>query len=188
MSAGVMASIYNDAVSSRRGSSALPRCHSRFVLCSFSGLDRSPADARLVLGLLGTRTPCWQDAGQHGLAATGGSRTPPGVTGSGRAAPRGRARRHGTHGSYRCCFSAGGAWEGREEHACKVLARGDGGGRDLRAGRRWQGARGKELSHLGSSHLTNVREAMPSSYKPLSKLGLPSKQSGPWVNLPYVAT
>lgn len=51
-----MASIYNDVVSSWRSSSALPRCHSPFVLCELYGLDRSPADA--TLATLGTRLLC----------------------------------------------------------------------------------------------------------------------------------
>lgn len=136
-----MASIYNDVVSSRRGSRALPWCHSRFVLCS------SPD---WIAALRMPRLPCWDRSGHvccakrdelgrgAGLAFLHRQLLHP-VRGYqlGHNGTRGQSKRAGTRPTERDvgCQPAprGGMWgKRREERGCKALAQAKGGCRQGR--------------------------------------------------------
>lgn len=155
-----MASIYNDVVSSRRGSSALLRCHSRFVLCSSTDW---------IAALRMPRLPCWDHLGHiccaKGMSCRGRTQGRPGFHPSqllhpvrghqlGHIGTRGQSNRTGTRYTRKGAMGAnqppGAACEGREEHGCKALVQGKGRckqrRRDLGTDRHWQGAWGKKPS------------------------------------------
>lgn len=129
-----MASIYNDVVSSRRGSRALPWCHSRFVLCS--SMD-------WIAALRMPRLPCWDRLGHVCCANRDELRGqdtgqvwqlphPVGGYQLGHTVPEGTAisQAHDVRFLQKDVLGAnqppGAARKGREEHGYKALVHGKG--------------------------------------------------------------
>lgn len=184
-----MASTYNDVVSSQRGSSALPWCHSRFVLCSSTDW---------IAALQMPRLPSW-DHSRHVCCANrmscrGRPRGSSGFHPSAAPAPargyqlghngtRGQSKRTGTR--WMCGFHrkalrvpSSAVCEGREEHGCKALVQGKGRCKQGR-GRFGDGAGKAPGARNQMATWPNQGEAAPRRYKFLPKLGLPSKQNEP---------
>lgn len=120
-----MASIYNDVVSSRRGSSAVPRCHSRFAPSSSWGWITA-------LRVLGTHSLCQRDEPQGQLtrhvwiSSFGSSHLLLEVTSSmvpeGKHTHKPRVALTARHIGWKHECSC----EGRDEHGCKALVQGKG--------------------------------------------------------------